>query len=77
MQRSTLPEPPGFADLPKADQIRYLQTLWDQIAEKPGELPVPEGHLELAEARLEGYRRDPTGARSAYEALDRLASRRR
>ncbi len=47
------------------------------IAEKPGELPVPESHVVLAEERLAEYRRDPTRARSAYEVLDRLADKRR
>jgi putative addiction module component (TIGR02574 family) len=70
-----IPEPPGFAELSKAEQIRYLQDLWARIAEKPGELPVPESHLELAEERLAEYRRDPNRARSAYEVIDRLANR--
>jgi putative addiction module component (TIGR02574 family) len=69
------PEPPGFAALSKAEQVRYLQDLWDRIAEKPGELPVPESHLALAEERLREYRRDPSRARSAYDVIDRLADR--
>ena len=75
MQQIMIPEPPGFAELSKAEQIRYLQDLWDRIAEKPGALPVPESHLELAEERLAEYRRDPSHARSAYEVIDRLADR--
>ena len=75
MQHTTIPEPPGFAELSKAEQVRYLQALWDRIAEKPGELPVPESHLELAEERLAEYRRDPKRAHSAYEVLDRLAKK--
>ena len=75
MQETTLPEPPGFAKLSKAQQVRYLQELWDRIAERPGELPVPESRLELAEQRLTEYRRDSSHARSAYEVIDRLADR--
>ena len=75
MQHTTIPERPGFAELSKAEQVRYLQDLWDRIAERPGELPVPESHLELAEERLAEYRRDPTRARSAYDLIDRLAER--
>ena len=75
MQRTTIPEPPGFAELSKAEQVRYLQDLWDRIAERPGELPVPESHLELAEERLAEYRRDLTRAGSAYAPIDRLAER--
>jgi putative addiction module component (TIGR02574 family) len=76
MQHTTIPEPPGFAELSKAEQVRYLQALWDRIAEQPGEIPVPESHLELAEERLTDYRRDPAHARSAYEVLDRLSNKR-
>jgi putative addiction module component (TIGR02574 family) len=77
MEHGAIPEPPGFAELSKAEQVRYLQALWDRIAEQPGELPVPESHLTLAEERLAEYRRDPTRARSAHEVLDSLANKRR
>jgi len=77
MAHTAVSEPPGFAELTKAEQVRYLQALWDRIAEKPGELPVPESHLEVAEQRLAEYRRDPTRAHSAYEVIDRLAKKRR
>ena len=40
MEPATIPEPAGFSDLSKTDQIRYLQSLWDRIAERPGEIPV-------------------------------------
>ena len=76
MQHTAIPEPPGFAELSKAEQVRYLQALWDRIAESPGDLPVPESHLELAEERLAEYRHDPTRAGSAYEVLDRLTKKR-
>jgi putative addiction module component (TIGR02574 family) len=77
MQGTAIPEPPGFAELTKAEQVRYLQALWDRIAESPGELPVPESHLKLVEERLAEYRRDPTRAHSAYEVLDRPGKMRR
>ena len=70
----TLPvPPPGFDELPVEEKVQYVEALWDRIAEKPGELPVPESHLDLAEERLAAYRRDPSRARSAYEVIDRLA----
>ncbi len=72
MEPTTIPEPAGFSDLSKAEQIRYLQALWDRIADKPGQIPVPESHLELAEERLAEYRRDPSRARPAREVFDRL-----
>jgi N-glycosylase/DNA lyase len=54
-----IPVPPGFSELTKAEQIHHLQALWDQVAQERGELPVPESHLEVAEARLAFHRGDP------------------
>ena len=73
MEHTAIPEPAGFADLSKVEQVRYVQALWDRIAEQPADLPVPESHLKLAEERLAEYRRDGTRARSAFEVLDHLA----
>ncbi len=75
MAQTDIPEPPGFADLSKAEQVRYLQALWDRIAERPGDLPVPESHLALADERLAALRRDPTRTRPAYEVFDRLTKK--
>jgi len=65
MEPATIADPPGFTELSKEEQIRYLQALWDRISEKPGEIPVPESHLTLAEDRLAEYRRDPGRAQPA------------
>ena len=75
MEHTTIPEPPGFSALSKAEQIRYLQSLWDLIAQRPGEIPVPESHVELAEQRLAEYRRDPSRARPALDILDDLTKK--
>jgi hypothetical protein len=73
MAEALLPTPPGFSDLSKADQVRYLQKLWDQISEDPNSLPVPESHLRLAKERLKRYGEDSSQSHSAFEVLDRLA----
>lgn len=75
MEHTTILEPAGFGDLSKAEQIRYLQALWDRIAESPGEIPVPDSHIEIAEQRLAEYRRDPSHARPAHDILDRLTKK--
>ncbi|HZM86403.1 MAG TPA: addiction module protein [Blastocatellia bacterium] len=72
MAETSIPLPSGFTDMSKADQVRYLQDLWDHIADSPGEIPVPESHFQLVEARLKRHRNDPSAARSAFEVLDRL-----
>jgi len=73
MPETSVPTPPGFNALSKAEQVRYLQALWDQISKDPGALPVPESHLRLAEDRLMRYRENPSRGHSALEVLDRLA----
>lgn len=72
MDRTKISEPTGFSELSKMEQIRYLQALWDRIAERPDEIPVPESHIQLAEQRLDEYRRDPSQGRSAHSVFDRL-----
>ncbi|MGI8735404.1 MAG: addiction module protein [Pyrinomonadaceae bacterium] len=73
MSQPHIKTPPGFNELPKAEQVRYLQALWDQISEKPEEIPVPESHLQLAEERLRRYRENPSSSQPAFEVIDRLA----
>lgn len=75
MLETPIPAPQGFSDLSKAEQVRYLQNLWDQISENPGDIPVPESHLELAEKRLKRYHDNPSTASPAFEILDRLAEK--
>ena len=69
---TTIPEPAGFSKLSKAEQIRYLQALWDRFSESPGDIPVPASHLELTRERLAEYRRDAGRARPGREVIDRL-----
>ena len=77
MPESSIQSPPGFNELPKAEQVRYLQALWDQISSNPQEVPVPESHLQLAEERLRRYREDPSSAKPAFDVVDRLARKSR
>ena len=75
MPETSIQTPPGFNELPKAEQVRYLQALWDQISEQPDDIPGPESHLQLAEERLRRYRENPASARPAFEVIDRLAQK--
>lgn len=72
MSEISIQTPPGFSELSKSEQVRYLQALWDRISEQPDEIPVPESHLKLAEERLRRYRDNPSSARPAFEVIDRL-----
>lgn len=48
--------PPGFEALSVDEQIDYVQSLWDQIAAKPEDVPVPNWHREVLNERLASYR---------------------
>ncbi len=77
MAHPAVADPPGFTALSKAEQVEYLQALWDRIREPDVELPVPESHLRLVEERLAAHRRESGATRSAFEVLDRLAEKAR
>ena len=72
MSETSLPTPVGFTELPKTEQVRYLMALWDEISKQSGEIPVPESHLELAQARLQRYRQN-SASMPAFEILGRLS----
>lgn len=74
MTERTIPEPPGFRQLSKTEQVRYLQALWDQIAENAAAPPVPESHLKLVEERLKRHRAAPSSTHSAFQVLDCLSN---
>jgi putative addiction module component (TIGR02574 family) len=38
-------------------RLHLIESLWDSLS--PDEVPVPEGHRELIEQRLEDQRRNP------------------
>jgi putative addiction module component (TIGR02574 family) len=44
--------PPGFDDLPVEEKIDYLNSLWDRIAARPEEIPVPDWHRQILDERL-------------------------
>lgn len=77
MPETSIPTPPGFTELSKTEQVRYLQALWDQISEQPEEISVPESHLELVEERLRRYRQDPSSGHAAFDVIDRLSQKRK
>jgi putative addiction module component (TIGR02574 family) len=58
----TLQNPPAdFDDLPIEQQIGYVQTLWDRIATREDQVPVPAWHREVLDARLAEHEADPAG----------------
>jgi len=48
--------PPGFDALSVEEQIDYVQSLWDHIAARPEDVPVPDWHREILTERLAAHR---------------------
>jgi putative addiction module component (TIGR02574 family) len=72
MNRSLPIPPPGFDELSTEEKVRYVEALWDRIADAPEEVPVPDWHRQLVSERLAAYRRDPNGGRPWREVRDAL-----
>lgn len=69
MEHTTVPEPPGFRDLPKRQQVLYVQALWDSIADNDDAIPVLESQLRVAEDRLRALQQNPESAVCARQML--------
>lgn len=50
--------PPGFEALSVDEQIDYVQSLWDHIAARPEDVPVPDWHREILAERLAAHHAD-------------------
>lgn len=70
MARAALPlPPPGFDDLSDDEKIDYVQSLWDRIFAQPGNVSVPDWHLELIDESLAEYEADPESGNVTWEEL--------
>jgi putative addiction module component (TIGR02574 family) len=59
--------PPGFDALSTDEQIDYVQSLWDHIAARPEEVPVPDWHREILAERLAAHRPEDGNGREWEE----------
>ena len=78
---SNLPiPPPGFDDLSPDDQIDYVQSLWDRMAAKPDQVPVPDWHRQVVRQRMSDQETSPSEGRLweevREETRNKLGSRR-
>jgi putative addiction module component (TIGR02574 family) len=64
--------PPGFDELATEEKLRYVEALWDRIAETPDEVEVPGWHRQLVNERMAEYRINPGTGRSWREVRDDL-----
>ena len=72
--------PPGCDDLTPDDQIDYVQSLWDRIAAKPDQVPVPDWHRQVVRQRMSDQETSPSEGRLweevREETRNKLGSRR-
>jgi putative addiction module component (TIGR02574 family) len=63
MANNKLKIPSEFITAQKEQRIDFVQDLWDQIAQDPKSVPVPESHKHIIRERLEEYRSNPQPGR--------------
>lgn len=66
--------PPGFDDLSPEEKLDYVHALWNRIAARPEEVPVPDWHREIVAERLAAHRAGEGSTRSWEEAREDLRS---
>jgi putative addiction module component (TIGR02574 family) len=62
--------PPGFDALSIDDKIDYVQSLWDRIAARPEDVPVPDWHRKIISERLAAHR-DGKDEGKTWEEVER------
>jgi putative addiction module component (TIGR02574 family) len=67
--------PPGFDDLPVAEQIDYVQSLWDRIAAAADQVPLQEWQRRILGERMVAHQAAPADASPWNEVLDRIEHR--
>lgn len=53
-----------------AQQIAYLEQMWDRICASPEAVPLPTIHIRLAVQRLADHASDPGAARPMAQLID-------
>ena len=51
-----------FDDMTPEQRLRYVQSLWDRIAENPEDVPVTDAQRAELDRRLAAHRADPDAA---------------
>jgi putative addiction module component (TIGR02574 family) len=72
---ANLKVPPEFDSAANDERIAFDQELWDRIAEDPHQVPIPNEHREILEARLNAYAENPEPGRPWNEVRDELLAK--
>lgn len=75
MAHALLSPPVGFDELPVDEQIDYVQGLWDRIAAREGQVPVPAWHRAILDERLAEHEAEPDAGRPWEEVEADLRAR--
>ena len=51
--------PPEFDALSSAEQIAFVQELWNRIARDPDRIAIPDEHKRILDERLKAYAANP------------------
>ena len=69
----SLPLPPsGFDVLTVKEQIDYVKSLWDYIATRPEQVPVPGWHKQILDERLSSYKVNPSDGQAWEEVEEEI-----
>ena len=72
MSKTKLQIPPEFDAVSKDERIAFVQELWDQIAQDPDNVPLPDHHKRILDQRLADNRANPRAGRPWNEVRDRI-----
>ena len=67
--------PAGFDELTVEEKLDYVELLWDRIAARPENVPVPEWHLEVIEQRMNQGEASSHGGRSWDDFREELRAK--
>ena len=59
-------------NLSVSERILMVESIWDSIAEKEGEVPLSDNTIELLEQRLSKHNLNPQEGSSWEESLSRI-----
>lgn len=74
--RSKIPiPPPGFDELSGEEKLDYLDALWEHVAARPADVPVPAWHLQIIRERLNESEGEPEAGTSWEETRTAIEER--